>query len=479
MNYRIKLYFALIATAFLISLSGIGFIYYTMKPHVFKNLQIKAMTVAATTAALIDVEKLKALEKNPDPTSPFYLSLKEQLIQARDANRRDHILVEYLYTFKPNPGGIENDIVYLVDAEEDLTKLSSIGTVDVNEVNLAIIAHLKENYSPQEFVEDFGTWVSAFSPVFDADGHYVATVGVDISEDRYIHYLNRLKKWIAMSCLASFLCAFIGAFFLSQAMTKALKTLMKAIREIGRGNFNYKTSLNTHDEFEDLGNEINQMTQGLKEREQLKLNFARYVSHQVLERVLSSEEGAKVEGELKEITVLFSDLRHFTLIAEKLPPEEVVSLLNEYFEAMLDSIFKYEGTLDKFIGDGILVEFGAPLDDPFHEKHAVQAALSMQKGLERLRKKWSKEGKPLLESGIGIHTGKAIVGNIGTEKRLEYTAIGDTVNRAIALERATKELKKPILISRETFEKVKELFKIEHAGQIGKWDVYEVKNDRA
>lgn len=222
--------------------------------------------------------------------------------------------------------------------------------------------------------------------------------------------------------------------------------------------------MKTHDEFEELGNEINKMATGLQERERLKLNFARYVSQQVMEQILKKESFAKLEGERRKITVLFSDIRQFTQIAERLPPEQVVSLLNEYFELMLDVIFRYQGTLDKFLGDGIMVEFGAPLDDPEQEKHAVQAAIGMQKELQKLLEKWKKEGKPQIAVGIGIHTGLAVVGNIGSEKRIEYTAIGDTVNIASCLEQATKLLKKQILISETTYNAIKDQVKATSLG---------------
>jgi adenylate cyclase len=261
-------------------------------------------------------------------------------------------------------------------------------------------------------------------------------------------------------------CALLGALVVARKVTASLEVLMRGIREIGHGNFDYKTTLESHDEFEEMANEINQMTLGLKERERLKLNFARYVSHQVMEKAMASEQGAKLEGEEKKITILFSDIRHFTQIAEERPPEQVVALLNEYFDQMLDIIFRHEGTLDKFLGDGILVEFGAPFDDLDQEKHAVSAAIEMQYALKKMREEWEKRGDPAIHMGIGIHTGTAIVGNIGTEKRLEYTAIGDTVNIALAIENANKQFNTQILLSESTFQAVQQLYKTKPLGPI-------------
>jgi adenylate cyclase len=233
---------------------------------------------------------------------------------------------------------------------------------------------------------------------------------------------------------------------------------------IGQGNLDARADLHTHDEFEELANEINEMAKGLKERERLKLHFTRYVSQYVMEKILSAETVAKLEGERRKITVLFSDVREFTHLAERLAPEEVVSLLNEYFKAMIDIIFKHHGTLDKFMGDGLMVEFGAPLDDALQERNAVDAAIAMQKEMVSLGVQWKSQGKPSLKIGIGIHTGQAIVGNIGSEVRMEYTAIGDTVNVAARLEQMTKAIDVPILISEATHAAVKDHFTFKNLG---------------
>jgi adenylate cyclase len=208
------------------------------------------------------------------------------------------------------------------------------------------------------------------------------------------------------------------------------------------------------------------MAKGLQERERLKLGFARYVSQYILEKILKSGSSAKFEGERKKITVIFTDIRHFTAIAEKLPPEDVVKILNQYFEEMIEVIFRNHGTLDKFLGDGIMIEFGAPLDDELQEKHAVITAIEMQQALKKLNAKWAEEGKEALKIGVGIHTGLAVVGNIGSERRMEYTAIGDTVNVASRLEQATKFADVSILISKATFTPIEGIFKATPMGAL-------------
>jgi adenylate cyclase len=152
-------------------------------------------------------------------------------------------------------------------------------------------------------------------------------------------------------------------------------------------------------------------------------------------------------------------------MSEQLPPEKVVKLLNDYFESMVEVVFRNNGTLDKFIGDGMMVIFGAPEDDPFQEEHALKTAIEMQRELKRLAERWKPEGLNI-RSGIGINSGPAVVGNIGSSRRMDYTAIGDTVNLASRLESATKDMSVGILVSEYTYMAARGNFKFREMGSI-------------
>ncbi len=464
MRYRTKLYLALMVISFLSSGFGLWIMYTKATQFVWVELKSKALTVVATTAALIDAELLKQIHTRADENSQAYITIQNELRRARDANRRENITVKYLYTLQPDRENPKR-LLYQVDAEENPKYISHVGDVDSTSVSLKVGEHLNGYYSPDQFVEDlWGTWMSAYAPVFDKQGNYVATVGTDILSANIKAKIHYLLYDGFLGLLGSLALGTLGGYFLSRRVCLSLSSLCSSVEKIGAGNLDHQATLNTSDEFEDLAKAINAMTRGLKERERLKMNFTRYVSQHMLDTILKSDVPTKLEGERKKITVLFSDIRQFTQLSEQLPPEQVVSLLNTYLEVMIDVVFSHQGTLDKFIGDAIMVEFGAPMEDELQELHALETAVAMHKALLVLGDRLEKEGKPRLAMGIGIHTGLAIVGNIGSEKRMEYTAIGDTVNVAARLEKLTKELKTSILISETTYRAVKERFPMKSLG---------------
>lgn len=193
-----------------------------------------------------------------------------------------------------------------------------------------------------------------------------------------------------------------------------------------------------------------------KRAREIKAMFSSYVTERVVNELIKNPEMAKLGGDRREITVLFSDVRGFTSFSEKYAPEEVVSILNEYLGEMTDIVFNWEGTLDKFIGDAILAFWGAPLQQENHAELAVRCALDMVKRLEALQQRWKQEGRPLLDCGIGINTGEVIVGNIGAEgKKMDYTIIGDHVNLGSRVESLTRKYDTHILLTEFTVNKLR------------------------
>ena len=187
-----------------------------------------------------------------------------------------------------------------------------------------------------------------------------------------------------------------------------------------------------------------------REKRKMKKLFGQYVSRDVYEQLVADPTLARLGGQRREMTVLFSDIRGFTTVSEHGRPEDIVHLLNEYFTRMVEIVFHHRGTVDKFVGDMVMALFGAPLDDPQHADHAVETALDMIEELHRLNARWAAEGRPQIDIGIGINTGPMIAGNIGSEQIMSYTVIGDAVNLGSRLESLNKQYGTRIIISDAT-----------------------------
>lgn len=463
MKYRTKLYISLVAVAFTSILVGLVIFSIEAEKLVYDMLASRTLSIAATAAAEIDGDRIDKIKAGTPLTNPDYLAARSSLIKILNANRRNDIYVDEVYTLFPSA---DNPNQLLIGVNSSVSpEIPGRPFRDSDEELL--IANLEHYFVDPSFTTNqWGTWFSAFAPIKNSEGKYVATLGVDINVADIHVDLAKLIKFALLGLSASLLLSVVIGYFLSKKVTSSLTHLCRVVNEIGEGNLEVKSKLVTDDEFGELSMRINTMTKGLQERDRLKMSFARYVSSHILDEILRTESPLKLKGERRKVTLLFSDIRQFTQLAEKLPPEDVVQLLNEYFEQMIEVIFSHSGTLDKFIGDGIMAEFGAPLEDDQQEEHAVRAAIEMQRALDRLCDRWQHEGRPRIQMGIGVHTGEAVVGNIGSERRTEYTAIGDAVNVAARLEQATKILKTPILISESTYLASKEKFSYRDLGSM-------------
>ncbi len=194
----------------------------------------------------------------------------------------------------------------------------------------------------------------------------------------------------------------------------------------------------------------------ITQEQRLMSTLCRYVTRQVAEEIMKDRDRIKLGGNRSNVTVLFSDIRNFTTMSEQLEAEEVVTMLNSYFTRMLDPIFRYEGTLDKFIGDAIMAVFGAPIPLVNDAEHAVRAALEMRRALRWYNEDRAGQGLSPIDNGIGITKGEAVSGNIGSEQRMDYTVIGDTVNIASRLEGLTKIYDHKILVNEGVYREIKD-----------------------
>jgi adenylate cyclase len=452
MKYHKKLFISFNLIVFISISISLTIVYTNTYRLVFNQIRSELLSVALTTANSIDVQTLASFDNVASQHTASYHKMVDQLRVIRNSNRRTDFYIKYLYLMRRK--GFDR-VIYVLDTEEDANLKGFFGELvippipELNDIKDPIIIEKVAGY--QQWV----TWLSAFIPLYDDQHRMVGILGIDAGAKHTENQLRNLLFYGIIALVGSLITSTFIAYLLSKLTTHSLNILCKRVQAIGKGDFKTHVELNTKDEFHNLAITMNEMADSLAEKERLTSGFSRYVSQHVLDSILKSNSPTKLEGEKRTVTIMFSDIRSFTRISEHLPPEAVVSFLNEYFEKMIAIIFYYHGTLDKFIGDGIMAEFGMPLEDPEQAMNAIRAAAEMQRMVKKLSKEWEQKGYHPVKIGIGIHTGLAIVGNIGSDIRMEYTAVGDTVNVAAGLEGQTKYLSEEIIISKEVYDHVK------------------------
>jgi adenylate cyclase len=239
--------------------------------------------------------------------------------------------------------------------------------------------------------------------------------------------------------LATFAAVAVGlSIVVARSVSEPLKNVEAAMDAMSDGDLDVRVPVVSNDEIGQMSEGFNRMVREHKELDSIRDTFGRYVSQEVVAEILKSPGGVDLRGEMRDITILVADLRDFTRIADSLEPPRVLELINRFLQEMTDIILRHQGTIDEFTGDGILVFFGAPRVLPDHSLRAVACALEMQEAMTQLNRDNLKLGFPELRMGIGINRGELIIGNIGSEKRKKYGAVGSPINIAFRIEAETR-----------------------------------------
>jgi len=470
MRFRTRVFLLSLSVAVLSSLLVVAIAYWPARNLFIDLVESNVLSVASTTAALIDVSAHDKIKTRADENTPAYDTVEAQLRHARDANQRRDFWVTYVYSMRPYAKD-SKETEFVVDGDEDGPNKSHVGDIYKSENKNY---HVRFNEYQAEFVSDqWGDWLSANAPIHNENSDSVSSIGVDVAVGDIVKRWNNLLWNCAAALVIAMVAAYLIASIASNRITKPLVTIRDTVDRITKGDYTQTLSIKSRDEFGQLATSVNQMTLGLQQREDLKNALTRYVSADVLHDVIYAGKATNLFSNRKKVTILFADVRGFTQFSEQVSPEETVKLLNEYFEKMIAAIFKNHGHLNKFMGDGLMALFGALRDDDFQEEHAVQAALDMRAALLELQHKWSASSERMhsgfadFRIGIGVNTGMAIVGNIGSTQRMEFTAIGDSVNLASRLEQATRNHPGvDIIVSEYTFVAARSRFPFEPLGEI-------------
>ena len=398
----------------------------------------RLLGLAESMAMAIDGDLHASFRSSRDMKRPKYQHLARWLVASTKANQ-----VRWAGTLTMDD---EGHLSYVIDGSSTAQLPVGYPIFDVYDVHHQ--AYEGRTVYQAGIEDEQGRWDSAFSPIRNRAGQVVGLLELDQGANARELLLAMRTRRLLIRIAIGVLLAIVTAVVFAHYLSRPLGLLTRTALEVADGNLDQRVEVPTRDEIGLLGGAFNEMVKGLKERELIRDTFGRYVTEEVVSRVLSDPESLALGGEIRRVTILISDLRGFTSMSEHLGAQQMVALLNRYFSSMADQIMAFAGTLSEFTGDGIVAFFGAPeshSDDPVR---AVACAVAMQQELQRFN---ASEGREL-EMGIGIDTGDVIAGNIGSEKRMKYGVVGAAINLAARLESFT--VGSQVLISSSTCEEI-------------------------
>ncbi|MBI2162403.1 MAG: HAMP domain-containing protein [Candidatus Rokubacteria bacterium] len=303
-----------------------------------------------------------------------------------------------------------------------------------------------------------GTWITAFAPIKDTAGRTVAVLDVDYRVSVYVRRLAQVRTTVLQASIAGALLALVVGVLLARRITRPVSALTGGVARVAAGDLSETLPVPSSDEVGRLTEAFNAMLDGLRQRDYIRDTFGRYVSPEVAHTLLESPDALRLGGEKREVTILMSDLRGYTRFAERGDPQQVTAVLNEYLARMTDIITAHGGTINEFIGDAIFAVFGAPIAHPDHAARAAGAALAMQRAMAEVNAANAARALPRFEMGIGVNTGEAVVGNIGSAQRAKYAVVGNAVNVAARVESAT--VGGQVFVSAAMLERVRDLAEV-------------------
>jgi class 3 adenylate cyclase len=282
-----------------------------------------------------------------------------------------------------------------------------------------------------------GLWISAFAPLLDGQGRPRALLHAAYPVEIYRDRAHELRNTLLFATGIGALVTLVLGLLALRRLTRPIALLTSGVARVAAGDLSQPLPVTTRDEIGRLTGAFNAMLEGLRQRDFIRSAFGRYVSPEVAQAILESPEGLRFGGSRRMVTVLMSDLRGYTGFAERGDPEGVMTVLSDYLARMAEIVIAHGGTINDFIGDAIFAVYGAPVPHGDHAERAAGTALAMQAALIEINAGHARRGLPAFEMGIGLHTGEAVVGNIGSEQRAKYAVVGSVVNVASRVESAT------------------------------------------
>lgn len=431
-------------------------------PQVLEEaVSAKVLNLARTGVLLIDAAAHAEAQRTLDPKSEAYQRVRTTLASIRRASE----LTTPIYTITDyDPTARRARVVVASDADASLQPGALLPIApeaaqvlgwtfeDGFARTTPIYWRGKDQRGQQE------QWMTAFAPIVDTAGTTIAVVVVDHQGALFSFWFEALSLAVIVACVGGVLVATVAGIGAAWHVTRPISALTGGVARVASGDLSLLLPVRSSDEVGRLTSAFNEMVEGLRQRDFIRYTFGRYVSPEVAQALLESPEGLKFGGEKREITVLMSDLRGYTQFAEQGDPLWVMELLNDYLARMTDIIIEYGGTVNEFIGDGIVAVYGAPSRYHDHAERAAASALAMQRANAEMNRANAERGRPRFEMGIGINTGEAVVGNIGSEQRAKYAIVGAAVNLAARVEGCT--VGGQVFLSPATYEHLRDMVEV-------------------
>jgi len=445
-SLRITLFSALLATVLFTTLINALMSSMHVKNIIMQTIRENLYIAVGIGAQQIDGDVHSKIRNSDDENSEEYKSIFQQL----DKIRRINPDIKNVYTIRQNAS---SSAVFIVDADPKIKERARIGHRVIQLTPAIREAFAFRNRIVVEntfFSDEWGTFVSGFAPFYNAAGTFEGLLGIDVmAETVKLHQINNIAH-IIMTSLVVGIVALILSLILSREISNPVSAVTNDMRQIQ--DFNLETELAPGS----IIREIRTMTDALENMKKGLRSFKKYVPTELVSDLIILKKEASLEVEKRLITILFSDIEGFTTISEKISPEDLAESIGMYFGAMTGEIMNTGGIVDKYIGDAIMALWGTPRQLPDHPIAACKAALACRRREMEINEILNKKGLPPFFTRFGINTGEALVGNIGFDKRISYTAIGDNVNLAARLEGVNKLYNTGILINESTNDLVKD-----------------------
>ncbi len=453
-RFHIKL-IALYGGAVFLALAVLGGAFYNIEINSGKEgLQRRLLALATSLADSIDAEAIVATPVEAGATTPLHQALLKRFAEVASHDPD----VASIYVLRPTsePTRLRFFVDYVKAGEAGKPGEA----YEASELPVLLKGFTGPAVEHRIYTDRFGATLSGYAPIVNKTGQTVALIGVDVNAER----LNSIQMRILQTTIIIFGAAALVIGLLSLAVARHVRIplvrIIDATAAVERGELNIRLNSQRKDEFGLMSRHFDYMVAGLQERQFLREIFGRYVSKDVATMLLAQRGHPNLSGEERVVTVLFSDLRDYSIFCEHLPPVKMVEMLNQYLTAMDALIDQHHGCVIEFMGDAILAVFGAPYYRPDHPEQAVRCAIAMQNQIQILNREWRQtgltrswtgRGGEYMNARIGIHYGAVIAGTLGSPARMKYTVIGDTVNVAARLEALNKELGTQLLIGGEVY----------------------------